>query len=201
MDIEREIQRFIHETMSTVDDYNIDNFINLYHRLNGHINMLFIRNLATKHKNFDALDFLYDQGVDMQTLFRDRNPIMIAIEEEFEDYEYSRWEWEWNWDEIVDYIMNHYIDINSFSYACWIGDIERVKELYYIGIDNVNLLLGRNLCVENDNVDILHFLYQQGVDIDNIFLNTNRSNHPPLKKLVNFPIFCGVAYIVFALLL
>lgn len=171
--MEEDIQRFIQATMPTVDGYNIENFINLYHRLNGHINMLYIRNLATRYKNFDVLDFFYDQGVDMYTLFEDRNPIMIAIEEEFEDYVDSQWDREWNWDEIVDYIIKHYIDINSFSYACWIGDIEKVKKLYHIGIDDVNLLLGRNLCVKNDNVDILHFLYQQGVDVDSIFLNTN----------------------------
>ena len=117
-------------------DANIESFENacgngdletvseLFDVVNGIVNMLKMRNLAVEHGYLNILEFLHKNGVNINALFIDENPLMIAARE--------------GWIDIVDYLLlQPKMDINyqdsygwtALMYAADYGQIDMVDRL------------------------------------------------------------------------
>ena len=159
-----DIERF----QNACENGDLENVTKLFDDVNDNMNMLEMRNSATKNGHLNILQFLHKKGVDINELYCADNPLMIAAAR--------------GWVDIVDYLLlQPEIDINLQTYDY--GWTALMFAVFHSKTDVVDRLLQNENCQINsekyDGNTAIFLATQSGVleIVDKLIINGSNIWH------------------------
>lgn len=188
-----DIERF----KNACENGDLETVADLFDVVNGHVDMLRMRNIVTKKGHLNIIKFLHKKGVDINELCDDENPLLIAAKK--------------GWVDIVDYLLScvkqDELDMNIQDSYGWTplmfavihGQTDVVDRLLQIKECKINISnnLGNTaifLAAENECLEIVDKLIVYGSDIGHInkldqtlvHIAATSENPKVLERLLSF---------------